>query len=216
MIGMLAFSAGSAAASTTPGGDALYTQNGHGADAGTFECVSNGDGTTTCFDGGLSVFAGKMSDNISRLGHINAVCAWLNSSTFDDETGEYVGEPTSESGCRVDLPKGSLTFGRSLSSATLAPTTITLSQWICTDKTTCEQGPSRDVTVQGTWTGDGPTTYNKYHFTGDDDFCRYNESGKVFDRGATFVGSVDGTNLDQAYASITDGKSTFRSRCIDI
>jgi hypothetical protein len=216
IIGMLAFSSGSAAAATGPGTDAFYTQNGQSADVGTFDCVSNGDGTTTCFDGGLSVFAGKMSDNISRLGHVNAVCAWLNSSTFDDETGEYVGDPTSESGCRVDLPKASLTFGRNLSSATLAPTTITLSQWICTDKTTCEPGPSRDVTVQGTWTGDGPTTYGKYHFTGDDGTCLVNESGKGYERGATFVGSVDGTSLEQAYGSITDGKSTFRSRCTGI
>lgn len=213
--GLLAFSSGTAAAATTPGGDATFTQNGKGADAGTFDCLSNGDGTTTCIEGGLSVFAGKESDNFSGVSHVNAVCAWLNSATFDDETGEYVGEPTSENGCRVDLPKTSLKFGRNLSSVTLAPTTITLSQWICTDKTTCEQGPSRDVTVQGAWTGDGPTTYGKYRFTGADDTCRYNESGKGYDRGATFVGSVDGTSLDQAYASITSGKSTYRSRCIE-
>ena len=216
VVGLLAFSSGSVAAATGPGADATYTQNGQNADTGTFECLSNGDGTTTCFEGGLSVFAGKMSDNISGVSHVSEVCAWMNSSTFDDETGEYVGEPISENGCRVDLPKGSLTFGRSLSSATLASTTITLSQWICTDKTTCEQGPSRDVTVQGTWTGDGPTTYGKYRFTGDDGPCRVNEAGKGYDRGATFVGSVDGTSIGQGYGSITDGKSTFRSRCTGI
>jgi hypothetical protein len=216
VIGLLAFSSGSAAAATTPGGDATYTQSGQGADAGSFDCLSNGDGTTTCNEGGISVFAGRMSDDISGISHVSEVCAWLNSSTFDDETGEYVGDPISENGCRVDLPKASLKFGRGLSSATLAPTTITLSQWICTDKTTCEQGPSRDVTVQGTWTGDGPTTYNKYRFTGDDGSCHYNESGKGFDRGATFVGSVDGTSLSQPYASMTDGKSSFRTRCTEI
>jgi hypothetical protein len=216
VIGLLAFSSGSVAASTGPGADATYSQNGQGADAGTFECHSNGDGTSTCFDGGLSVFAGKMTDNISGVSHVSEVCAWLNSFTFNDSTGEPAGDPISENGCRVDLPKGALTFGRSLSSATLAPTTVTLTQWICTDKTTCEQGPSRDVTVQGTWTGDGPTTFNKYRFTGDDSSCHYNESGKGYDRGATFVGSVDGSSFDQANSSISDGKSSFRSRCTEI
>jgi len=216
MVGLMAISSGSAAAATGPGADGTFTQNGQSADVGTFDCVPNGNGTTTCFEGGLSVFAGKMSDNFSGVSHVSAVCTWLNSATFDDETGEYVGDPISESGCRDDLPKGALTFGRSLSSATLTPTTITMSQWICTDKTTCEQGPSRDVTVQGTWTGDGPTTYGKYHFTGDDGICRVNESGKGYDRGATFTGTVDGTTLDQSYGSIADGKSTFRSRCAGI
>jgi hypothetical protein len=216
VIALLVLSTGSVAAATGPGTDGRFTQNGKSADASAGDCTSNGDGTTTCSDVGLSVFAGKMSDTLTGVTHLNEVCASLSSYTFDDATGDGVGDPVFEGGCRTDLPTGALRFGTDLTSATLAPTTITIQQIVCVDKLECVPGPSRDVTVAGTWTGSGPISFSKYRFTGDDGTCHYNESSKTYYRDASFLGTVAGLTLDQAYASIWDGKSTFSSRCIEI
>jgi hypothetical protein len=101
VIALLVLSTGSAAAATPPpGGDATFTQNGKSADASSGECASNGDGTSTCSDVGISVFAGKMSDNVSGVTHANQVCVFLDLSTIDDATKALVSEYVSENGSR--------------------------------------------------------------------------------------------------------------------
>lgn len=214
VIALLVLSAGSVAADTSPG-PGTFTQNGKSADTYTGSCDSNGDGTTTCWDAGLSVFAGKMSDSFSGVSHANQVCASVDSYTFDDATGDYVGEPVFESGCKVDLPSGRLTFGRNLASATLATTTISIEQYVC-DEYSCVPGASRDVTISGTWTGSGPTYFQKYRSSSDDGTCRFNDSGKGYFREASFSGTIAGHSLDGAYGSISDGKFTYRSRCSEV
>jgi hypothetical protein len=215
IVALLVLSTGSVAADTTPGGDGTFTQNGKTADAYSSDCSSNGDGTTTCSDVGLSIFAGKMSDSFSGVTHANQVCVSIGSFTYDDETGESLAD-FYESGCQVDLAKGTIQFGKGLSSATLATTTISIAQWICNEET-CEPGPSRDVTVVGTWTGVGPTFSSKSRSSGDDGTCRYSDSGKGSSREASFAGTIDGQSLSgDSYASITDGKFTYRSRCSEV
>jgi hypothetical protein len=216
VIALLVLSTGSAAAATGPAPGATFTQNGKSADAYSGGCVSNENGTSTCSDVGISVFAGKMSDNVSGVTHANQVCVFLDASTFTDATGQLVGEYVSENGCKVDLPKGTLQFGSGLTSATLAPTTISIQRMVCVDKVTCVPGPSRDVTVAGTWTGVGPISYSKYRLVGNDGTCRYDEAATGHSRQASFSGTVDGQSLSLAYASITDGKSTYRSRCSEV
>lgn len=216
VIALLVLSTGSAAADTSPGGDARFSQNGKSAEASSGECTSNGDGTTTCSSVGISVFAGKMSDSISGVTHANQVCAFIDNVTFDDETGEPVGEPIFESGCEVDLPSGRLVFGTKLTTARLATTTVAVQQFVC-DEFSCEAGASRNVTVVGTWTAFGPTMSSKFRSTFDDGTCRFAESGRGSNREASFVGSVDGVSLGaDTFASINDGRFTFRSRCIEI
>jgi hypothetical protein len=217
VIALLVLSTGSAAAATPPpGGDTTFTQNGRGADANSGGCVSNENGTSTCSDIGISVFAGKMSDNVSGVTHANQVCVSLDLYTLDDATKTLVGDPVSEAGCKADLPNGTIVFGSKLTAVTLATTTISIQQMVCSDKLTCVPGSSRDVTVAGTWTGVGPISSSKYRSVGDDGTCRYDEAGKGYSRQASFSGTVAGQGLSLDSASITDGKSTYRSRCSEI
>jgi hypothetical protein len=156
-----------------------------------------------------------MSDSFSGVSHANQVCASVDSYTIDDATGYLVGDSTFESGCKVDLPSGRLTFGRNLASATLAATTISIDTYVC-DEFSCVPGSSRDVTVSGTWTGVGPTYFQKYRSSTDDGTCRSNEAGKGSFREASLSGTVAGTSLVGSYGSISDGKFTYRSRCIEV
>lgn len=214
VIALLVISAGSVAADTSPG-PGTFTQNGKSADVYTGGCDSNGNGTSTCWDAGLSVFAGKMSDSFSGVSHANQVCVNVDSYVIDDVTGDFVGDPTFESGCKVDLPSGRLTFGRNLSSATLAPTTISIQKYVC-DEYICTPGSSRDVTAGGTWTGVGPTYFQKYRTSSNDGTCRSNESGKGSMREASLTGTIAGHSLVNSYGSISDGKFTYRSRCLEV
>lgn len=214
VIALLVLSTGSVFADTTPGGDAKFSQNGKSAEASTGTCVSNGDDTQTCTYDGISVFAGKFSDNVSGVTHGNQVCAFHETYTFSEDKGEYVGEPVSEYGCAVDLPAGVLVFGSKLTTVTLHQTTLSLQQYVC-DEYTCEPGSSRNVTVAGTWTGFGPTLSGKYRSSGEDGICRYADSGSGSNREATFAGHVgDVTFGADAFGYLNDGKSTYRSRCI--
>jgi hypothetical protein len=218
VIGLLMASAGTAAADTGPVGDGTFTQNGMSAEVTSGACTSNGDDTTSCSDADLFVFVGKMSDDLSGVTHANQVCLSLSTYTFDDVTGEMVGDPTYESGCDVDLPKGAIRSGAKLASVTLAARTITIQQLVC-DKSgdPCDQGPTRDVAVSGTWTGIGPIQSFKYRSSNDDGTCRYDDSGKGVSREATFVGSLAGLPFDNsAFAQLQDAKSTFRSRCSQV
>ena len=216
VLALLVLSAGSVAADTTPPPNGTFTQNGTSADASSWSCTPNGDDTTTCTDLGLSVFAGKMSDSFSGVSHRNQVCAYLSTYTVDDATGEYVGDPVFESGCAVDLPNGTVGVGKNLTSVTLATTTIEVHEYIC-DEFTCEPGSSRDVTVVGTWTGVGSTYSWKHHSSSDDGTCRSSDSGKGSSRDASFGGTVDGLSFGvDGYASISNGKFTYRSRCIEV
>ena len=216
VIALLVLSTGSAAADTgpAPAADLKFSQNGSSADAGAGGCTSNGDGSSTCWNTSLSVFVGKMSDSLTGVSHLNQICVFSDRYTADDETGDLIGEPVFESGCVVDLPSGTLRVASDLSSATLLATTISVTELICPDKYTCEEGPSRDVSVAGAWTGSGAINASRYRFSGSDDVCRYDESGKGRSREATFAGTVDGLTISEdAWASLAEGKSTYRSRC---
>jgi hypothetical protein len=217
VLALVVLSTGTVAASTGPGTDKAYSQSGSTADAFSGGCASNGDGTTTCWNVGINVFSGKMSDSFSGVVHANQVCVYLDRYVFDDTTGDFVGDPRYESGCKVDLPKGTLQFGRNLTGMSLATTVVTIQQLVCTDKYTCEPGPTRDVTVVGTWTGTGPIMSSKYRGSGDDGTCRYAEAAKGTSRDATFSGTVAGLSLGgDTFASIADGKYSFRSRCTEV
>ena len=216
VVVLLLLSTGSVAADTAPGGGGTFTQNGTSGEVYSSSCMPNGDDTTTCEERGLLVFTGRMTDSSSSAVHRNQVCAYLSTYTFDDETGELVGEPVFESGCGVDLAVSTLAVGKNLTSIRLAATTVEVYQYSC-DENACEPGPGRDVRVVGTWTGFGPTSASKYRSSSDDGVCRSHESGKGSSREASFAGGVDGTTFgDETYASISSGKFTYRSRCLEI
>jgi hypothetical protein len=216
VLTLMVLSAGTVAADTTPPASGTFTQNGTSGEVYASSCNPNGDDTTTCSDLGLFVFAGKMTDSFSGVSHRNQVCAHVGTYTIDDVTGEPVGDPVFESGCAVDLPNGTVKVGKNLSWVTLATTTIEINQYVC-DEYSCEPGSSRDIAAGGTWTGVGPTYATKYRSSQDDGTCRYQDSGKGANREATFVGTVDGQSPSgDVWASIANGKFSYRSRCIEI
>lgn len=216
VVGMIAVSAGPVAADTTPPGDATYSQNGSAAELFASACTSNGDDTQTCTDQQIYVFIGKMSDNVSGVTHASQLCAGLSSYTFSELTGEFVGTPTFERGCRVDLPAGTIKIDGKLLSATLAPTTVTVEDIAC-EKFACEPGSTRDIVANANWTGFGPLQTSKSRNAWDDGTCRSHDAFKGSSRQADVTGSLDGHDLAaDRFGYISSGKSTFRSSCNEI
>jgi hypothetical protein len=216
IVGMIAVSAGPVAADTTPPGDATFSQNGSAAEMFATACTSNGDDTTSCTDQQIYAFIGKMSDNVSGVTHASQLCAGLSSYTFSDLTGEFIGTPTFEHGCRVDLPAGAIKIDGKLLSASLAPTTVTVEDLAC-EKFACEPGATRDIVVSANWTGFGPLLTSKYRNAFDDGTCRSHEAFKGSNRQADVTGSLDGHDLAaDRYGYLSSGKSTFRSSCTEV
>jgi hypothetical protein len=213
-IALLAISAGSVAADTTPAIGGTFTQHGTSADVFASTCEPGAADTTTCIEQGISAFTGKMTESVSGTRFRNQICVHRATYSYDG-TGELVGEPTFEFGCVVDRPAGVVTIGKDLSSVTLATTTIEVSELVC-DEFACEPGPSRDVTVRGTWTGVGPITASRSHSSFDDGTCRSRDSGKGSYRSASFVGTLDGQEVgDDPQAWITSGRFSYRTRCLE-
>ncbi|HXU84352.1 MAG TPA: hypothetical protein VN773_00960 [Verrucomicrobiae bacterium] len=215
VVGMLAVSAGPAAADTTPPGDATYSQNGSAAEMFASSCTSNGDDTTTCLDQQIYVFVGKMSDSLTGVIHASQLCAALSIYSVSDLTGEFIGTPTFERGCRVDLPAGSARIDSKLLWATLAPTTVSVEDLAC-EKFGCAPGSTRDIVVSADWTGFGPLQSSKSRNAWDDSVCRTHEAFKGSNRQADVTGSLDGHDLaSDRFAYLSSGKYTFRSSCAE-
>jgi hypothetical protein len=192
----------------TFGGDVNQSQNGATAFMYAQECPSNGDGTTTCHTNQLALFAGKTHDKLTGdVSHGNLGCLSVDTSTFDDETGDVLSS-SSESGCVENLPSAALSIDN-LASARLA-TTITIETFVCDDETgICVPISSRDVAVDATWTGFGPVASAKSRDLFDDGICRVLNAGKSLGRDASFSGTIDGSPVQALIASLSDGRSTF-------
>jgi hypothetical protein len=217
VVGLLAVSVGPVAADTTPGGDASYSQNGSTAEMYASSCTDNGVDTLTCVEQDIGVFSGKMTDSVSGVTHSSQVCASVATYTVDAITGDYLGEPVYEYGCRVDLASGVIRFGSKLSSASLAATHVTLEQWVCDDEKECVPGASRDVVVAATWTGFGPINTGKYRSSGNDGTCRYSDWFKGSDRSATAIATFDGLPVSgDQYAYLSSGRNGFKSACTEV
>ncbi|MEO8572179.1 MAG: hypothetical protein ABI553_10835 [Chloroflexota bacterium] len=215
IVGLLAISASPAAADTVPSADKSYSQNGSTAEITVGGCIDNGDDTLTCSDEHLAVFAGKMTDG-STVTHPNQICVEIFSVTQSALSGEWLGDPTFERGCRTDLPTTAIRFDSKLAWATLAPTTLTVEQLVC-DKVECIPGASRVVGVSGAWTQDGPLETMKYRTSFSDGTCRWSEAFKGAGRNATFVGELDGRAIgEDSHPHLDSGKYTFRSRCDEV
>jgi hypothetical protein len=217
VVGLLAATVGPVAADTTPGGDASYSQNGSTAELYASSCTDNGNDTFTCLEQDIAVFSGKMTDSFSGVTHSSQVCASVASYTVDAITGDYLGDPVYEYGCRVDLANGVIRFGSKLSSASLSATHVTIEQWICDDEKECVPGASRDVVVEATWTGFGPISTGKYRSSGNDGTCRYSDWFKGSDRSADVTASIDGQPVagDQ-YGYLSSGRNGFKSACSEV
>ena len=214
-LGLLVMTAGGAAADTTPPGDATYSQNGSSAEAYSSACTVDGD-ITSCSDQQIYAFVGKMTDSVTGVAHTSQLCVSLSVYSYSETTGEYVGTPTYEQGCRTDLPVGAIRIDSKLNTATLAPTIVSVEDILC-EKFGCESGGTRDVVAVATWTGFGPLQASKYRSSYGDGTCRSHEASKGSSRSADVVGSLDGHDLTgDLYGSLFSGKYTFRSSCREV
>jgi hypothetical protein len=215
VVALIAITAGPVAADTAPPGDATYSQNGSVARVALGTCLFDED-VVSCTTSFVEIFNGKLSDDISGITHANQLCVDIERQSFSWSTGEPIGEPTFEHGCAVDLPSGVIRFDSKLAWATLESTTVTVEQLVC-DKIECVPGPSREITVDGTWTGDGPVMTSKAKSTFGDGQCRYDNSVKASERFASFSGSITGMELEGHYeGSLLTGRFSFRSRCSEL
>ena len=179
-----------------------FKQAGTSAFASTSECTENTDGTVTCEGRSIDVFAGtiRQSGEPTRKGE--QACYSEFSETFDPNTGE--GDSRSLFGCTFDA--GTLTIDN-LTSITLAPTVIELTEFVC-DSMSCTESPAGSTTIDGTWTGVGPTATQRGKFTFDDGTCVQVNADKGRFRQASFDGSIEAVD-----ASIGVGSFTFRTSC---
>lgn len=215
VVGLLGAFATPVAADTTPPGDASYSQNGASAELYASSCTANGDGTVTCADQQIYIFTGKMTDQVTGVTHTNQVCVASSDYTFTEESGDYVGTPRFERGCRVDVPSGTIRIDSKLRTAVLASTRVTVTDELC-EKFGCEPGSERDVLVDATWTGFGELRSSKSRGSFDDGSCRSNESFKGSARSADVVGSLDGVAVTgDYYGQLWSGRYSFRSSCTE-
>ena len=186
----------------------VFKESGTSAFAGTDSCTDNEDGSTTCTGTFLDVFAGKSKELGTSTMRSERVCYSQFSDTFDPATGEFI-ESTQLFGCAFDT--GTLTIDN-LTSITLAETEVSLVEVVC-DMESCTESPDGTVVVQGTWTGVGPIGSQKGKSRFDDGTCASAVMEKGIFREASFSGTVNGDPFAAEFASIGQGKFSFRTTC---
>jgi hypothetical protein len=180
-----------------------FKQSGTQASAFRSACVENGDGTATCESVSIDVFSGTSRQSGQPTVTGDQVCYGENSETFELESGRPV-ELRSVFGCA--LHAGTATVDR-LNSVAVAPTVIELIEVVC-DSETCSESAAGSITVQGAWTGIGPTASLKGRFSFDDGGCAQVSAERSTSRPATFSGPFVADD-----ARIGTGTFTFRSSC---
>jgi hypothetical protein len=192
-----------------------WTQQGLSAEASEGDCTTVGD-STTCQGGGVWVFSGKMREQGSGAVVGTEVCVYNYTDTFNETTGEPISY-TYESGCTRDVGAGT-SIDRALGSATIGLTTVTLTSETC-DQTACTPVGTRDVDVEGTWTGAGLVSRQSNRSTYDDGVCVFRDSFRGTNRNASFEGSIDGQPFvvdgtsENAFSAIGNGSYSSSGRC---
>ncbi len=180
-----------------------FKQAGTNAFAFSNACTDNPDGTVTCGGQSIDVFEGRIRETGQPTFKGEQICYNEFQETFDPSTGEVL-ESSSAFGCADDTD--SLTI-RNLSSISLAPTVIELTELVC-DPTECTESDGGSITVHGTWAGVGPTIRQSGRFRLDDGTCIQVNADKGKSRQATFEGSLDAMD-----ARLGKGSFTFRTTC---
>lgn len=129
------------------------------------------------------------------------VCVEFDTETFDS-SGASV-DFVVEFGCPQDT--GNLSFD-GLQSATLLPTIIELENF--------STGAMRTVTIAGTWTGIGAETRTKAKSKTREPGCITVSSENTRSREATFAGTLNGAPMTVDYASLTNGRTAFKTTCL--
>jgi hypothetical protein len=180
-----------------------FKQSGTTAFAFTDSCSDNPDGTVTCSGESIEVFDGTIKEPDQPTFSGERVCYSEHTFTYDPTSGETI-ESSGRFGCAPDADTVRI---RKLNSITLAPTVIELTESVC-GPTECTESPGGSVTVDGTWTGVGPTMSQSGKFRFDDGTCIQVHADESKFRVATFVGAFDALE-----ARISKGSSTFKTTC---
>ncbi len=218
MVAAMALSllAGAAHAASPSGGGTdsfSYTMDGTSAYTSSYECTTS-KGITTCTGTDLYVFDGTVRDSEVGRESGTRVCASVYTESY---SGRRYISSTYESGCTM-ASSGSFTVAKDLSSATLAPTTVTLETVDCTydeatGEETCVVTSSRDVVVSAEFTGVGPlySSSNRGKFS--DGTCTetYSSRGTSRDAEATFT--VDGKSYSGQWGYLESGRFSFKVSC---
>ena len=179
-----------------------FKQSGTNAFAFNEACTENPNRTVTCEGESIDVFEGTTRQSGQPTVSGERVCYSQFTNTFNPRTGD--GESSGVFGCALNA--GTLTVNN-LTSITLAPTVIELTASEC-DSAGCTESPGGTITVQGTWTGVGPTVSQKGRFTFDDGTCIQVNADRGTSRQATFDGSIEAVQ-----AMMGEGTFTFRTSC---
>ena len=97
------------------------------------------------------------------------MCYSTGTDVFNQVTGEVISS-IQENGCTQDVGDGTV-IERDLSSATIAPTTITLETIACDEIECGPTGETRDVTVEGTFTATSAAVRESFRDVFDDGIC---------------------------------------------
>lgn len=204
---LLALAAAPVAADTVPIENFSFSRSGLSADASTEECVDNNDGSTTCSDMAIVLFAGKTRTGGEGANRGTELCAFVNTRTF--VSGAFI-DFSQEFGCTTELGAGSA-IAKDLSTATLTPTTVTIQGQTC-DEFGCEP-TEREIEVAGTWTGVGPVIRETVRLVSDDGVCDFRDRSSGTFREATFSGTFAGQPFEAQFGSLSNGKFSFSQRC---
>jgi hypothetical protein len=194
-----------------------FSQNGLSASADEGDCSDPVDDIVTCTFTGIFLFAGTQRAHGSGANHGTEVCYSTGTDTFNQVTGEFISS-LQENGCTQDPGEGTV-IERDLSSATIAPTTITLETFSCDGFECGPTGDTRDITVEGTFTATSAAVRQSSRNVFDDGICVFRDSSRGTSRQATFSGTVDGQplvlgdDLEHGFGQIMQGTFSFSERC---
>ena len=194
-----------------------FSQNGLSASADEGDCSDPVDDIVTCTFTGIFLFAGTQREHGSGASHGTEVCYSTGTDTFNQVTGEIISS-LQENGCTQDPGEGTV-IERDLSSATIAPTTITLETFVCDEFDCGPTGETRDVTVEGTFTATSTAIRQSSRNVFDDGICVFRDSFRGTSRQATFAGTVDGQPLvlgddpENGFGQIMQGSFSFSQKC---
>jgi hypothetical protein len=224
-IGLLAATAGGAAAAVTPfPQDFSFDERGVRADAYWQSCEeSDTAGVTRCVQVSASVFDGRQHNHEPEFGNVNGSFSYLCVFRSEEAYAEdgLITEQVIESGCAFD-PEIVVDDLEVLE----VSSSLELVEEVCaivdpeTGETVCEPGPSRTVSVDLTVAGTGEILTDRWVSNGTSviDGVRCHSRTAVAGIGRDATASIQVGDEDPGasqYAFMTEGRTRMAQRCAD-
>ncbi len=201
VLGMMASSVAAAGGPGTAAGGRIRESGTYTFASSFSTSCTEQKGRTVCTDTYLDVY--------SNSDYGTEAC--LSVETYALTRGGY-DSISSEYGCSP-VESGAFTVNSKLSSATLSPTSITLSTYSC-NRRDCTVTSSRVVTMSASFTGTGELSSYSGRGSFKEGDCTYKYSYKGASREAAVALTLDGVTTD-ASGSIGTETYTFSTNCDD-